>query len=204
MIAVVDYGMGNLRSVTKALERVGGDVTITSDPQEVARAAKVVLPGVGAFQDAMRNLQSRGLDAAVSEAISSGKQFLGICLGLQLLFETSCEDGVHRGLGVLSGEVVRFEPDESRPEMKIPQIGWNKVEFAAAPPHFTGIPSGTYFYFVHSYYAVPEESCVVAGKTEYLPRFASAVWRDNVFACQFHPEKSQRWGLKILENFVRL
>lgn len=204
MIAVVDYGMGNLRSVSKALERVGGKVALTSDPAAVRKADKVVLPGVGAFRDAMTNLQALGLDDAVVEAIEAGKPFLGICLGQQLLFETSYEDGAYKGLGIFEGEVVKFDADPARPELKIPQIGWNRVHFAGDSPFVAGIPSGTYFYFVHSYFVAPEDETLVAGETEYLKLFASAIARDNVFACQFHPEKSQRWGLKLLENFVGL
>lgn len=204
MIAVVDYGMGNLRSVAKALEKVGARVLITSDPEAVLAADKVVLPGVGAFRDAIDNLSARGLDRAVKKAVVAGKQFLGICLGLQLLYEKSREDGEHEGLGILEGEVARFRPDAARPELKIPQIGWNRVDIRAGAPHLAGIPSGTFFYFVHSYYGTPDDASVVAGETDYLQRFASAVWKDNVFACQFHPEKSQRRGLKLLENFVRL
>jgi glutamine amidotransferase len=204
MIAVVDYGMGNLRSVAKALERAGGEVLVTSDAGAVAQAGKVVLPGVGAFQDAIANLSSRGLDAAVIEAVRAGKPFLGICLGMQLLFETSYEDGVHKGLGIFAGEVVRFEPDAARADLKIPQIGWNQVGFRSSPPHLAGIPAGTFFYFVHSYYCAPKDDSVTAGETDYLCRFASAVWRDNVFACQFHPEKSQALGLQLLKNFASL
>lgn len=204
MIAVVDYQMGNLRSVSKAIEAAGGSVTVTSDPDLVARADKVVLPGVGACGKAMENLAARGLDDAVKTAVSSGKQFLGICLGLQLLFETSFEDGEHQGLGIFPGSVVRFEPNPAAHEMKIPHIGWNRVEVTLPAPHLDGIKSGTYFYFVHSYYVAPDDDHLTACRTDYLCRFTSAVWRDNVFACQFHPEKSQAWGLKLLENFVNL
>ena len=204
MIAVVDYGMGNLRSVSKALEKAGGDVVLASEAAQVEKCDKIVVPGQGAFRDAIENLAHRGLDRVVLEAIRSGKQFLGICLGQQILFETSHEDGVHEGLGVFSGDVVRFEADARRPECKIPQIGWNRVEFTRAAPHLAGIPSGTYFYFDHSYYVSPGDDSVIAGETDYLGRFASIVWRGNVFACQFHPEKSQRWGLRLLENFVNL
>jgi glutamine amidotransferase len=203
-VAVIDYGMGNLRSVSKALEKAGARVVLTSDPCAVRRADKVVLPGVGAFRDAVANLASAGLDEAVKEAVRAGKPFLGVCLGQQLLFETSYEDGVHKGLGILPGEVVRFQADPSRPDMKIPHMGWNRVEFVGDAPHLAGIPSGTFFYFVHSYHVAPKDRALVAGETDYLGRFASVVWRDNVFACQFHPEKSQRWGLKLLENFVEL
>ncbi len=204
MIAVVDYGMGNLRSVSKALEKVGGKVILTNRPEDIQKADKVVLPGVGAFQDAMANLRENGLDASVLDAISSGKPFLGVCLGLQLLYEWSAEDGRHEGLGVIPGNVVRFEADSERPEMKIPQIGWNRARFVADAPHLEGIPSGTHFYFVHSYYGVPTDDSVAATRTDYLTEFTSAIWRDNVFACQFHPEKSQHWGLKLYENFVNL
>lgn len=204
MIAVIDYGMGNLRSVSKALDKVGGDVVVTSDAAVAERADSIVLPGVGAFEKAMKNFTSAGMDEVVKNAVAEGKPFLGICLGLQFLFETSLEDGRHGGLGIFPGKVVRFEADPSRSEMKIPQIGWNRVEFRLDAPHFAGIPSGTYFYFVHSYYVVPQDESIIAGETEYLGRFTSAVWADNIFACQFHPEKSQKWGLKLLENFVRL
>jgi len=204
MIAVVDYGMGNLRSVAKALERVGAAPELARSPEKVRSAEKIVLPGVGAFEKAMANLASTGLDAAVKEAVAAGKPFLGICLGLQLLFERSREDGDHEGLGILPGEVVRFESDPARPELKIPHMGWNGVEYESPAPHFEGIPSGTYFYFVHSYYVAPADASVCAGETEYLCRFTSAVWAENVFACQFHPEKSRRWGLRLLENFAKL
>ncbi len=204
MIAVVDYGMGNLRSVSKALEAVGGRVRVTGDAGEVSKADKVVLPGVGAFEKAAAALAAGGLDEAVKGAIWAGRPFFGICLGLQLLFETSHEDGAHSGLGVFSGEVVRFERDMARPQLKIPHIGWNQVEITSAAPHFAGIPPRTYFYFVHSYYVAPADNRIVAGRSEYLRPFAAAVWQDNVFASQFHPEKSQKWGLKLLENFVAL
>jgi len=204
MIAVVDYGMGNLRSVAKAIERVGGKPEITCDPLVVKRAEKVILPGVGAFGDAMKNLRSLGLDDAVKSSIRAGKPFLGVCLGLQLLFESSDENGPHEGLGVIAGNVVRFKGDAARADLKIPHIGWNSVEFVKSAPLFAGVPSGAYFYFVHSYFGAPRDRSVVAGETDYLCRFASAVWRDNVFACQFHPEKSQNRGLRVYENFARM
>lgn len=196
--------MGNLRSVSKALERVGGDVVVTTDPEIAASADKIVLPGVGAFQKAISSLAAEGMDDAVRQAVAAGKPFLGICLGLQLLFEKSFEDGEHDGLGILPGKVVRFESDPERHDLKIPQIGWNRVDMRPQIPHFDRIPSGSFFYFVHSYYVVSGNASCIAGETEYLGRFTSAVCRDNVFACQFHPEKSQKWGLKLLENFVRL
>ena len=199
MIALIDYGMGNLGSVHKALLRVGCDAQITDDPDQIARANAVVLPGVGAFDDCVKNLVDRGLDVAVKDAVNAGKPFLGICLGLQMLFETSEEGGKYPGLGILPGKVVRFTHS-----LKIPQIGWNQVEITRRAPHLEGVPEGAWAYFVHSYYVVPEDDSVVATTTNYGYGFVSAVWRDNLFATQFHPEKSQAVGLLILENFARL
>jgi glutamine amidotransferase len=199
MIAVVDYGMGNLRSVQKGFEKVGHQASVTSDPGEVARAEKIVLPGVGAFEDAMAELRRRDLAGPVLEAIHSGKPFLGICLGLQLLFERSYEHGEHAGLGVLEGEVVRFELP---PEYSVPHMGWNQLSIARRAPVLEGIDEGTYVYFVHSYYVVPRDPAVVATTTDYPDPFCSMVWRDNLFATQFHPEKSQADGLRILKNFA--
>lgn len=199
MIALVDYGMGNLGSVHKALCRVGAQVAITAAAEEVAAADAVVLPGVGAFDDCMANLVQRGLDVAVKQAIGDGKPFLGICLGLQMLFDSSEEGGQHPGLGVLPGRVVRF-----RHELKIPQIGWNQIKIRARAPHLQGVPDGAWVYFVHSYHVVPDDPKLTATVTDYGYEFTSAVWRDNVFATQFHPEKSQEVGLTILRNFVAL
>jgi glutamine amidotransferase len=201
MIAVIDYGMGNLRSVQKGFEKVGHEATITSDPAEVARAQKVVLPGVGAFEDAMAELSQRGLIDPVLAVIDSGKPFLGICLGLQLLFETSHEHGEHEGLGVLEGEVVRFELPR---EYSVPHMGWNQLSIARRAPILEGLDEGTYVYFVHSYYVVPGDGEVVATTTDYPEPFCSMIWRDNLFATQFHPEKSQADGLRILKNFAEL
>jgi glutamine amidotransferase len=201
MIAIIDYGMGNLRSVQKGFERVGYSALITSDPAEVARAGKVVLPGVGAFEDAMAELERRKLVKPVLEAIGAGKPFLGICLGLQLLFETSYEHGRHRGLGLLAGEVVRFQLP---PEYSVPHMGWNQLAIRRCPPILEGIAEGTYVYFVHSYYVAPKDAAVVATETDYGGPFCSMIWRDNVFATQFHPEKSQADGLRILKNFAAL
>ncbi len=201
MIAVIDYGMGNLRSVQKGFEKVGHGATITSDPAEVARAEKVVLPGVGAFEDAMAELRQRGLIDPVLAAINSGKPFLGICLGLQLLFETSYEHGEHEGLGVLAGEVVRFELPR---EYSVPHMGWNQLSIARRAPILEGLAEGTYVYFVHSYYVVPRDPEVIATTTDYPEPFCSMIWRDNLFATQFHPEKSQADGLRILKNFAEL
>ncbi|MGC9455326.1 MAG: imidazole glycerol phosphate synthase subunit HisH [Phycisphaerae bacterium] len=206
MIAVVDYGMGNLRSVQKALQRVGGDAHIVETPGDIAAADKIVLPGVGAFADAMARLREQKLTGPLASAIDSGKPFLGICLGLQLLFETSHEDGLHEGLGVLAGEVVRFDFDSSRRrrKLRVPQMGWNRIRWRRRCPLLDGIPHGAYVYFAHSYHVAPEDSDITLTTTEYGYRFASSVWRDNLFATQFHPEKSQAVGLKLLENFVNL
>ena len=201
MIAVIDYGMGNLRSVQKGFEKVGHQATVTSDPAEVSRAEKVVLPGVGAFEDAMAELRRRGLVDPVLAAIDSGKPFLGICLGLQLLFDTGFENGEHEGLGVLRGEVVRFELPA---EYSVPHMGWNQLSIARRAPILEGIDEGTYFYFVHSYYVVPRDPGVIATMTDYPEPFCSMIWRDNLFATQFHPEKSQADGLRMLKNFAEL
>jgi len=199
MIALIDYGMGNLGSVHKALLRVGCRAEITDDPDQISRAEAVVLPGVGAFDDCVKNLVDRGLDVAVKDSVNDGKPFLGICLGLQMLFDSSEEGGKYPGLGIVPGKVVRFTHD-----LKIPQIGWNQISIRKPAPHFAGVADGSWVYFVHSYYVVPEDDSVVATVTNYGYDFVSAIWRDNVFATQFHPEKSQAVGLKILENFGKL
>lgn len=202
MIAIVDTGSGNLRSVAKALAHAGGAPTITSDPDLVRRADRVVVPGQGAFGAFVRGMHERGLEAALREVIASGKPFLGICLGLQVLFDESEEQGPVAGLGVLPGRVLRFRP--ASPACKVPHMGWNQVHQAgaAADPLLAGIPDGAWFYFVHSYYAAPARPADVALTCEYEISFAAAVRRDNVFACQFHPEKSQAAGLRLLANFV--
>ncbi len=201
MIAIIDYGMGNLRSVQKAFERVGHAAVVTSDPLELRRATHVVLPGVGAFGDAMQELGRRGLIEVVIAEIASGKPFLGICLGLQLLFEVGHEDGRHAGLGVLAGEVVRFP---ARPGLKVPHMGWNELIVRRPAPLLAGLSTGTHMYFVHSYYVVPRDPSVIAAEAAYPEPFAAMVWRDNLFACQFHPEKSQADGLRMLRNFAEL
>ena len=201
MIAIIDYGMGNLRSVQKGFEKVGHDAVVTRDPAEVKRAEKIVLPGVGAFEDAIAELNRLGLTNSILRAIDSGKPFLGICLGLQLLFERSYENGEHAGLGVLKGEVVRFDLP---PEYSVPHMGWNQAIIRRRPPIFDGIEDGSHFYFVHSFYVVPEEDEVIAVEADYHKPFCAMVWRDNLFATQFHPEKSQADGLKILKNFAEL
>jgi imidazole glycerol-phosphate synthase subunit HisH len=201
MIVIVDYGMGNLRSVQKGLERVGAAAEISGDPEKLAAADKVVLPGVGAFQDAMVELQRRDLVGPLLNAIDDRKPFLGICLGLQLLFDVSYEGKACRGLGVIPGEVVRFALP--RP-YKVPHMGWNQVKVCRRAPLLEGLNDGDYFYFVHSYYVVPKDRDVVALETDYGGPFCSMIWRDNLFATQFHPEKSQALGLRVLENFARL
>jgi glutamine amidotransferase len=201
MITIVDYQMGNLRSVQKAFERAGYSALVTSRPDEIARAEKLVLPGVGAFGDAMVELKRRSLVAPIQEVIGTGRPFLGICLGLQLLFEVGHEDGCHEGLGVIPGEVRRFELGAG---YKIPHMGWNQVCACRPVPLLEGIPDGQHFYFVHSYYAMPRSTEVVAAETTYGARFCSMVWRGHLFATQFHPEKSQAVGLRLLRNFARL
>ena len=200
-LAIVDYGMGNLRSVQKAFERLGHAAEVTRDPDRIAAAPGVVLPGVGAFGACMTNLTSLGLVEPVKQAIGAGRPFLGICLGMQLLFEESEEFGPVEGLGILPGRVVRFAAD---PTIKVPHMGWNSIRKVRDAAALFGIDDGAYVYFVHSYYPVPSDPGVVATTTPYGSEFASSVVRDNVFACQFHPEKSQQIGLRLLDNFVRL
>jgi glutamine amidotransferase len=199
MIAIVDYDMGNLRSVQKGFEKVGASATITRDPSVIATASKLVLPGVGAFGVCMEKLESYRLIEPIKEFIASGKPFLGICLGLQLLFEESDEFGSKKGLSILKGKVLRFPASG----LKVPHMGWNSVELQKKSRLMEGIDDGSYFYFVHSYYVEPVNS-VTLGTTGYGETFCSAVEMDNVFATQFHPEKSQKAGLMILENFAKL
>lgn len=208
MIAIVDYGMGNLRSVHKALERVGVEAQVTADPQEVMDAPKIILPGVGAFRDCMHNLEEFRLLEPVVRSIETGKPFLGICLGLQLLFEESDEFGTHQGMSVLRGKVTRFpediqDPDAGQP-YPIPHMGWNTIEIKKEAPLFAGIEDNSFFYFVHSYYAMPQDPQDIAATTPYGIEFACAVQHDNIHAVQFHPEKSQAVGLQLLRNFGAL
>ena len=201
MIAVVDYGMGNLRSVEKAIARTGAAVRVTSDPRRILDARGVVLPGVGAFGACMDNLASRGLVDTVRTVVASGKPFLGICLGLQLLFEESEEFGPIRGLGILPGRVVRFG-GRALDGLKIPQMGWNRLKIGRPVAELGGIDDGAYVYFVHSYYVEPSDPDLIVATTDYGVEFAAAIAWKNVFACQFHPEKSQAVGLRLLENFA--
>lgn len=204
MIAIIDYGMGNLRSVQKGFEKVGHNAIVTSDQATIMDASHVVLPGVGAFPDCMRNLEEKGLLDIVPKVINSGRPFLGICLGLQLLFTESEEFGIHKGLDIIKGRVVKFDFSAQSLEashLKVPHMGWNTVAVKRRPPAMKGINEGSYFYFVHSYYVMPEDESVVATTTNYGVEFVSSIWKDNLFATQFHPEKSQEKGLRILKNF---
>ncbi|MBT3840767.1 MAG: imidazole glycerol phosphate synthase subunit HisH [Verrucomicrobia bacterium] len=203
MIALLDYGAGNLRSVEKALRFVGGDVELVQSPDGTKDAAAVVLPGVGAFDDCVNAMQRQELLAASREFIKTGRPFLGICVGYQAMFERSEEfDSRAAGMGLFEGSVVRFPAAQG---LKVPQIGWNQIEIVQPDcPLFEGVENGSHVYFVHSFYPQPEDDSIAACRTTYGVEFASAIWRDNVYATQFHPEKSQKVGLTILENFVKL
>lgn len=202
MIAVVDYGVGNLRSVAKALEHVGAEVSVTADAATIANANGVVLPGVGAFAHCMANLREAGLTEVVKEAAGSGRPFLGICVGMQILFDESEEFGCVKGLGVLPGRVRKFEPTDHA--NKVPHMGWNEIELRAEVPCLKGVKSGTRVYFVHSYFVETDDPSIIATTTSYGDSFVSSAWRGNLYATQFHPEKSQDVGLKILGNFNEL
>ena len=198
MIAIVDYGASNLRSVEKGLERVGYEARITDDPDTIRKAKAVVFPGDGAAATTMVSLRAKGLEEVIREAVASEKPFLGICLGLQLLLGHH-EEGPTDCLGVIPGNIPRFAPG-----LKVPHMGWNNVEFRIDSPLFEGVPSGSYFYFVHSYYPNPSDPDVIVGETEYGSRFCSALQRGNIFGTQFHPEKSSDIGLRVLANFGRI
>jgi imidazole glycerol-phosphate synthase subunit HisH len=203
VIALLDYGSGNLRSVEKALRKVGADVLVTTSPKGLKDARGAVLPGVGAFDDCMTAMRKQELLEGVKQFITSGRPFLGICVGYQALFERSEEfNSCAAGLTLFKGSVVRFP---NMPGLKVPQIGWNEIQILQPEcPIFKGIKSGSYVYFVHSFFPRPEDPSIVATQTDYGGTFASSIWKDNVFATQFHPEKSQTVGLKLLENFVAL
>ncbi len=200
-IAVIDYGMGNLRSVERGFARVGYEVLITSDAEEIANADKLVLPGVGAFRDAISEVRELGFDEPIKAHIAARKPFLGICLGLQLLFDVSYEDGEYQGLGIVPGKCVKFDVPR---EYKVPHMGWNQLHFRGDSPVFAGLNEEAHVYFVHSYYVVPDDPDVIAAEASYPEPFTAAIRVGNLFATQFHPEKSQRNGLRILQNFAAL
>jgi glutamine amidotransferase len=202
-IAIVDYGMGNLRSVQKGFAEVGSSAEIITRPEEIDRFDKLILPGIGAFKDAIAVLRQRKLDEAVIRHINRGKPFLGICLGLQLLFDVDYEEGEHRGLGVIAGKCVRFDLDTTM-GLKVPHMGWNQLRLENPSPLYRDLSEGCSVYFVHSYHVVPEDESVIATTTDYGRPFVSSIRRDNVMATQFHPEKSQKIGLKMLANFAAL
>jgi glutamine amidotransferase len=199
-IVIVDYGSGNLRSVQKGLERVGHTSVISRDPNVVSEASHLIVPGVGAFPECMKNLDQLGLLKPIQEAIETEKPYLGICLGLQILFTEGTEFGSHPGLGFIPGKVVRFPEND----LKVPHMGWNRIRIEKKSALLEGIPDGAYFYFVHSYYGLPQEPDWVTTTTEHGVQFASSISRDRLFACQFHPEKSQQMGLRLLANFAKL
>ena len=207
MIAIIDYGLGNIRSVEKGFLKVGADIKVTDRAAVVEQADAVVLPGVSAFRDCMQELKNLDLIDVVSGAIRKGKPFLGICLGLQILFSESEEFGICRGLDIFKGKVVRFDfsAGPERSSLKVPHMGWNEIKIAKDNnPLYAGIPDKSYFYFVHSYYVAPQDRSVIATTTDYGIGFTSSIWKDNVYAVQFHPEKSQTAGLKMLENFTKI
>ena len=199
MIAIIDYGAGNLRSVVNALSRLGYEANVTASPAEVLKAQAVILPGVGAAADTMANLRQQGLDSPIRQFIAGGKPFLGVCIGMQVLLSDTEEGGKHECLGVIPGRVRKFAPG-----LKVPHMGWNQLKQKVAHPVFEGIADGANFYFVHSYYVEPDDKGLVAGETEYGIPFCSVIARDNLIATQFHPEKSGEVGLKIYENFIKM
>jgi len=201
MIIVVDYDMGNLNSVSKALTKVGAKVEVCRDPEKIRQADKLVVPGVGAFGDCMKNLQNYGLLEPIREFIRSGKPYLGICLGMQILMSYSLEFGKYEGLGIFEGEAIPFDKS---PQLKVPHMGWNQLKIAEDTRLFQGVPNEAYVYFVHSFYVEPKNPNIIAATTDYGVNFTSALEWENIFATQFHPEKSQNIGLKILQNFCEL
>ena len=201
VIAIVDYGMGNLRSVQKAFEKLGHEAVICDQPAQLCDAEKLVLPGVGAFRDAIHELRRKDMVAPILEHLAARKPFLGICLGLQLLFDVSYEDGEWPGLGIVPGSVVRFQ---DQPDLKIPHMGWNQLAIVGEPPLLNAIPRESHFYFVHSYHVVPMDRSVVIAESDHGGKFVAAIGRGNLWATQFHPEKSQKHGLQLLSNFAAL
>ena len=199
-IVIVDYGMGNLRNVQRGFEKVGFEAKVTRSKKEIDHASGIVLPGVGAFRDCMVNLDKHGLIDPILRSVEKGKPYFGICLGLQILFSESEEFGLHKGLGLVGGKVVRFRSD---PEHKVPHMGWNTIRMEKEVPLLKQVRDGDFFYFVHSYYVVPEKKDWIGTTTDYGVSFVSSIWKDHLFATQFHPEKSQEKGLKILEAFAK-
>jgi len=197
---IIDYGMGNLRSVEKAVEAVGGRPSISGNPETVRQAERLILPGVGAFGDAMENLRRDGMDRAIRDAVSAGKPLLGLCLGLQLLFTESDEFGTHEGLNLIPGKVRKFQD----PGLRVPHVGWNQIEGSQPNPLLNGIPEGSYFYFVHSFFVEPDRAGDILRWTEYGRRFCSIAYRGKVWGAQFHPEKSQDSGKRLLQNFLEI
>jgi glutamine amidotransferase len=204
MLCILDYGLANLRSVQKAFEQVGCAAAIISTPREIEIADQLVLPGVGAIGDALANIRRNQLDGPIIDHIRRGRPFLGICLGLQMLFDVGYEDGEHRALEIYRGECVRLTVDAPPANLKVPHMGWNALEFKSSSPLLRDLDDGASVYFVHSYHVVPADASIIATTTDYGGDFVSSVWKDNVVATQFHPEKSQRVGLKMLENFTKL
>jgi imidazole glycerol-phosphate synthase subunit HisH len=201
MISILDYGMGNLRSVQKAFELQGVSARIITTPEEVEQAHKLILPGVGAFADAMSHLREQRLIDPIRRHVAAGKPLLGICLGMQLIFDVGYEDGTHEGLGLVRGQCVRFDVDQTM-HLKVPHMGWNQLKMEKDCPLFAGLPQDANAYFVHSYHVVPQDRSVIATTTDYGQPFVSSIATTNLFACQFHPEKSQAVGLRILKNFA--
>ncbi len=201
MIKIIDYGMGNLRSVQKAFEKLGHAAEICDQPSQLSGVEKLVLPGVGAFRDAIHEVRRREFVAPILDHLASGKPFLGICLGLQMLFEVSYEDGEWPGLGIIPGKVVRFQ---DQPDLKIPHMGWNQLQINSEPTLLANLPRDAHFYFVHSYHVVPTDRSVVIAESEHGERFVAAIGRGNLWATQFHPEKSQKHGLQLLANFAAM
>jgi glutamine amidotransferase len=206
-ITIVDYGMGNLRSVSKAIEHVGHRALISASAKEILAADRLILPGVGAFRDAIAHLKEMGLDDTLRDYHAKGRPMLGICLGLQLLFDRSHEDGIHEGLGILRGDVVRFDSITNHlpgQTLKVPHMGWNEIDIVRPAPILAGLPNRPSVYFVHSYYVRPSDESVVATRTDYGIPFTSMIWKDHLYASQFHPEKSQQVGLRLLQQFAEV
>lgn len=206
MIAIIDYGMGNLRSVQKGFEKIGAEALVTSNPNDLLAADRVVLPGVGAFRDCIHNLEQGGFIEPIQKVIAAGKPFLGICLGLQLLFSESEEFGLHKGLDIIPGRVTRFPEGmtEAAEKLPVPHMGWNQISIKGEQPLFQGIADSSNVYFVHSYFVTPQDPAVVAATCTYGIEFCAAIRKDNVMATQFHPEKSQAIGLQMLKNFAEM